>query len=721
MALIGKIRKNSWLLIALIGLGLAAFILMDMFGGEKSPFGASRNSMGKIAGETVDMNEWNKLMNIRNRFLPNPDANGQRASLWNYMVERSIIQKTSEKLGLGVSTEELNELQFGQNMSPLMAQRFPSNSAPGGFQFNQMPDMERINQFKTAIENDEMNEEFKAYWKMQEGEIRKQRLQDKLNSLVSKAMYTPDWMVAQANNDQNQRASFAYVKIPFDEVDNMDVGEISDADMQAYLSANAAKYATDEEVRKVSYVAFDVVPTAKDSLGIKNEVGALSDAFASAPSDTAFIQNNYGTFGNGWMNEDMLPEGLKTLGFTTAVGSVAGPYLDGNKYTIAKIIDRRVLPDSAKVRHILLSVDPQNQAIPLETQFRAAEAKADSLKTVLEAGGDFDALAAQFSTDPGSKDKGGVYDYTAVNQWVPEFNDVAFYKGDLKKLYSIRTQFGVHLIEPLGRKNINSVERVKVAYVSKNIIPSSETRDAIYEKAFQFINNNKNLADFEKAVAENPALSIETSPLFKANDFSVGSLGSNDGSRNLVKGTFDADLNDVLPKVYPFQSTDDPAYVYENKYVAAVLTNIQGAGSPSLANFREDILPFVRNEKKGEIIKSKINSQDLSSIAASFNTQVDTANSVSFSSPNVPSLGNEPKVVATAFSMDQNAVSAPVVGENGVYVVQLTFKPEPADASNISPSLKKSFSAAPRAQVPGALIQGMKKTADIVDNRSTFY
>ena len=692
--------------------------MMDMFGGERSFMGANRSSLGKIAGETVDQKEWNDLMNIRNRFLPNPDANGQRASLWNYIMERSIIRKTSEKLGLGVSTDELMELQFGQNISPLMAQRFP---APGGNQFfNQQPDRERINQFKTALESGEMNEEFKNYWLMQEGEIRKQRLQDKLNSLVSKAMITPNWMVEQANSDQNQRASFNYVKIPFDEIDNTEV-EVTDADLQNYLSANSAKYATTEEARKVSYVAFDVVHTSEDSLGVKEEVTSLSNSFASAESDSSFVQNNYGSFGRGWMSADEIPEGLKDAAFTTSIGSVTAPYIDGNKYTIAKIIDRRVLPDSATVRHILLSVDPQNQAIPLATQFRDAEARADSLKTVIEAGGDFKALAAQFSTDPGSKDKGGVYEYTGINQWVPEFNDVAFYKGDLNRLYSVRTQFGVHLIEPLGRKNINNTERVKVAYVSKNITPSTKTRNTKYEEAFNFINNNKDYAAFEKAVAENDALTLETSPFFKQNDYSVGSLGASDGSRNLVKGAFGTNQGDVLPKVYPFQSTDDPANVYENKYVAAILTSIQGEGAPSLANYKDAILPFVRNEKKGEMIAGKINSQDLNSIASTFSTQVDTAANVSFSAPNVPSLGNEPKVVATAFSLTQDAVSSPIVGENGVYVVKLTFKPEPPDASTISPALKNSFSAGSRGQVPGALMESMKKAADVVDNRSTFY
>ena len=64
MALIGKIRKNSWLLIFLIGLGLGGFILMDMFSGQQSIFGSTQFTVGKVAGEKLDWNEFNRAESI---------------------------------------------------------------------------------------------------------------------------------------------------------------------------------------------------------------------------------------------------------------------------------------------------------------------------------------------------------------------------------------------------------------------------------------------------------------------------------------------------------------------------------------------------------------------------------------------------------------------------------------------------------------------------------
>ena len=59
--------------------------------------------------------------------------------------------------------------------------------------------------------------------------------------------------------------------------------------------------------------------------------------------------------------------------------------------------------------YLIPTVDPQTGQ-PINTD-SAAKKKADSLLAVINAGGDFAALAKEFSTDGGSKDKGGVYDY----------------------------------------------------------------------------------------------------------------------------------------------------------------------------------------------------------------------------------------------------------------------------------------------------------------------
>ena len=58
MALIGKIRNNSWLLVTFIGLGLALFIVTSMFVGNQNPFFDNQLTLGKIDGSKVDWQEF---------------------------------------------------------------------------------------------------------------------------------------------------------------------------------------------------------------------------------------------------------------------------------------------------------------------------------------------------------------------------------------------------------------------------------------------------------------------------------------------------------------------------------------------------------------------------------------------------------------------------------------------------------------------------------------
>ena len=721
MALISKIRKNNWLLILAIGLGLASFIMMDSFSGNKSIGATSGTVLGKIAGTKISYPEFDRLYQVRSKNFQSSDSYGQRASLWNYLVEKSILQNEGEALGLGVSKEELRNLQFGTNpadLSPLMAQRFPSANSQ---QWNPQPDMQRIQQFKDAIDKgDDLTPDFVDFWKMHEGEVRKERIQSKLNTLVSKSLYTPNWMVEKAYADQNQRISFNYVKIPFDQIDNSEV-TVEDADLTNYLNTNIAKYTQDEETRKLGYVTFDVIPSAKDSAEIKADVVQLGNDFAQTTTKediASFVDNNYGRFGQGWMDAEKLNPAIKESAFTLPIGSVTTPYIDGRAYQIAKIIDRRILPDSAKCRHILLGDRTlQRGQKPREDQYVAWEKTADSLITLLESGqANFDSLVVKYSTDQGSVAKGGVYDYAPVNQYVPEFNDVVFYGGELNKLYAVRTDFGVHIIEPLGRKNITNTERVKLAFVGKNVVPSRKTTRAKYNEATNFIRKNKTL-DALKTAAEAAGLKYAVSNPLKINDYNIQDLGANEASRKMVKFAFEKSKGAVSPEVYTFQ---DPVDFYDNKYVVTGVAAIRPAGKPTLADVREDILPIVRNIKKGEIIKGKINSQDLISIASTFGTQVDTATTVSFSAPTVPGLGAEPKVVAAAFGLNQGAVSAPIIGENGVYVVKTTLKPDVPAPSNLA-AIRKTIRQPSQNQVPSALMKGMKKSADISDYRSSFF
>ena len=97
-------------------------------------------------------------------------------------------------------------------------------------------------------------------------------------------------------------------------------------------------------------------------------------------------------------------------------------------------------------RHIL--IDAKKDA-PADVK-AAAKKKADDLAERIRKGDDFAKLAKENSTDPGSKDKGGEYDWTSGAEYVPEFRD-GLAKLKVGETAVVETQFGFHVIQILGR------------------------------------------------------------------------------------------------------------------------------------------------------------------------------------------------------------------------------------------------------------------------------
>ncbi len=85
----------------------------------------------------------------------------------------------------------------------------------------------------------------------------------------------------------------------------------------------------------------------------------------------------------------------------------------------------------------------------------AAKVKADEILQRVKNGEDFAKLAEEFSEDPGSKDKGGLYEGITEGSFVPEFEQTAFSlkPGDVAD-QPVETKFGYHIIklEKLGEK-----------------------------------------------------------------------------------------------------------------------------------------------------------------------------------------------------------------------------------------------------------------------------
>lgn len=347
MALIGKIRKHSWLLVVLIGGALAGFVIMDMTGSGLTG-GGQIPPLVEVDGEKVDWMEFQRAESILYTGSA-VDVFSRRNYLYNYFVDRAIVQQESEANGLAVPVDELMDLQFGNNLSSLIQQRF-ANPNTG------MVDRTQLNSIRQSIDQGQLTPQLREYWAYQEKEIITERLTNKLTNLVSKALYTPTWMVEQTNEDQTIRTDFEYVGIPYEEIPDSEVS-VTDGDLKQYLTENQGEYYNPDELRTVNFVSFEVTPTAKDSADLLQEIKDQIAEFKVTENDTQFVENYYGSFDPAYVKREMVSPIIADSVFQLPAGTIVGPYLEANAYRAVKIRGRMMVPDSVHARHILRRAD----------------------------------------------------------------------------------------------------------------------------------------------------------------------------------------------------------------------------------------------------------------------------------------------------------------------------------------------------------------------------
>jgi len=702
MALIGKIRKNMWLVIVLLAVALAGFILMDMQSASSRGSFGSPNAIGKVAGEKIDYMEFQKAESAL--YGGSGDVYGRRSSLWNYFVEKNIIDDIASDNGIDVGSDELAELEFGNNLSPVV-QGYYRNPQTG------QVDRAQLAEIKTAIDGGTVtNPEFANRFNELRKQVIKTAKQTKLSNLVAKAIYEPAWYNKTLETINNEFANFEFVKVPFDYITDDQVS-LTDEDYTKYINANAVKYTNKEEVRNLSYIVYDVLATLEDSTELRTKLTELTTDFANAKNDSLFVITNEGFYNPNYSNKTDLPTALQDIVGTLSTGQISSIYVDNNSYAVAKLIDRKVLADSAKASHILRTVEGGNP-----DQLAMATKYIDSLKTAIKSGSvSFAEAARNNSQDPGSAAQDGDLGQFAPGSMVPQFNDAVF-NGKEGDIHVVTTQFGVHLIKVAKLTYKTNELKYKLAYLAKSIIPSEKTQNAILDKVMAGLENTKKIDDLQKLSIDGVKLEIVGS--IKKNDFTFGNLGGGQTSRDIIRWAYDAQtkVGDVSATAYTY--TDENNYV-DSKYAVVGLKSIDKPGLATVESLRSTIEPLVRAEKKAEMIKSKMGNSDLASVAASFGLESSLANNISFGRAIMPDGSSEPIVIAKTFKLAPGTKSEPIVGKAGVYVVKLNSI-TPSSTDGIAQQ-KASILNIYRSQVNAQLMEALKKSYKIEDNRSTYF
>ena len=532
------------------------------------------------------------------------------------------------------------------------------------------------------------------------------RQKEKYLALVSNSAYIPKWMAEKMNTDQNEISSVNFVSVPYSTISDSSI-KISDEEITDYINKHTEQF-KQEETRSIAYVVFNAAPTSTDSANVLKHLLELKPEFDSTKDVQAFIARNgsENPFYDAYLAKSQIQVPNKDSIFILPKGKLFGPYKDGSFYTIAKKIDEKTMPDSAKVRHILVATNDAKTGQPI-MEDSLAKKKIDSIKMLVDRGENFDTLVARFSDDEGSKQKGGVYTF-AQGQMVKEFNDFSFdgKKGD-KKI--VKTQFGYHYIEILDQKNFEPA--YKIAYLAKKIDASSTTEDSVSGLANQFTGENRDLKSFDESIQKKNLQKL-LAPDITPTESTIPSLGSN---RQIVRWMYEDKTN-----------VGDVSEVFSvgDKYVVAALTEINHEGTMTAVKARAQVEPVLRNRKKADQIINKIGAANtLEAVASATGQQVLKADSISFASPYIPNIGQEPKVIGSSFdkSLVGKPASAPIGGNGGVYVIKVDNVSAKFNPNTDIEQLRINLQRQQQSTASYKAVDALKKSAAIKDFRGKFF
>ncbi len=704
MAVLNKIRQRSLFLIIVIALALFSFVLADLFKNENAFAGKSQNIVATINGKDITREYFlEKVEALQRQAGPNATSTQIMNQVWEQEVRQAVMESQFEKLGITIEKEQMRDLlKTALSGSPEFL------NAAGLFDENKM------NEYIANLK--ETSPQGYQSWVDYEKTIAANALQQNYINMV-KAGLTGTLLEGELEHKlEANKVDINFVQIPYSSIADSLV-KISKSDISDYIDKHKKQFEV-EASRDIKFVQFNEIASPEDEKAIVadlkgllknkveyNESSKSSETivgFLNTTENEGFINSNSDIkFDNRFVFKSSLPIVAADSIYNLNEGAIYGPYKDNGYYKMSKLIAVKQIPDSAKVRHILIPF-VGSQSAGAEVSRTEAQAKifADSLLSVLKADkSKFAEFVKEYSSDQGSMEKEGRYDWHPYNSMVPEFNDFEF-EGNVGDMGVVKTVFGFHIMEIEGQKSKNKA--VKVGTIARKIEASETTVDKVFRDASNFelavVDKDFESAAKEKKYTVNPVNAL------KELDENIPGIGS---QRAIVRWAFEEDA----------KVSDIKRFNIPSGYVIAQLVAKHKKGLMPVEDAKLTVAPIIRNQKKAEMIRKRATATNLEALAKAEKTTVRNATGINMKNPTITGVGREPLVVGSAFALKQGQTSKLIDGANGVYMIQVT-KIERA------PKLDNYQAAANRVEqqklnvVASKLYTALKEASDIEDYRA---
>ena len=709
MAIIGKLRNYSKLLVIIVGIAIAGFVLGDFM--RKNPSKQS-NFIGEIAGNKIAYRDFEMKVEQQMEMLKQQShqenlTNQQtfeiRQQIWQQMIKDITLQKEFDALGLSVSETELKDLITGNNPPQPIVQSFTD---PQTGQFHP----EEVLKFYNQI--DQAEPATQKQWYQMLDYIKSERIASKYNNLILKGFYVTKSFAKRDFSDKNKNSNVLLVATPYSTIQDNSI-KLNDDDYQKYYDEHKQEFDI-EASRDIEFVIFDVLPSQQDVAKVEESMKLVRQDFEKSENVESFVSlNSDSKYDSMFYGKGTLPLFIDSIVFNSPKGTFIGPIKDNFTFTVAKVMEFQDRPDSMRASHILISYDSVKQPIKQDMKRTKIASKklVDSLFAIVKKDPKlFDTIAKQFSDDPSAQKNKGDLEWFKDQTMVKQFNDACF-NGKVGDITIVETDFGYHIIKVTGKQEYK--KKAMVAIITRKVDPSTETYQDYYTKASNFHSQNKTIEQFDKSCVS-AGINKRSAEYLREMDNSLPGLET---ARDIIRWAY----NNETKK----GSVCDAVFDLGDKYVIAVLKEIRLKGIAPLEQIKPLIEPMVKREKKAEQLLTKVNSVytptiDMGLLATKLNSKLDTIPMLSFSSYNLPGFGPEPEVLGALYSLKKGNTSKPIKGNMGVFVIKtidVTEAPVIQDYTPVKMQIYGLFNSIANYQINRIL----EKAANVKDNRVLFY
>ena len=702
MAVLGNLRKNSFVLIAVIGMALFAFVIAGVFDGSGFQ---SQEPIGKVNGEELSISDFRNQMDVLKKSYNFNDLQALTTA-WDESVRIELLNQEINELGIGSSSDHL-EYFLSQSPSFNSDERFVNDAG--------LFDVNKFSNFISELK--EINPEAYFQWSNQENQFNNQIKANTYFNLISSGLNSTFFEGKKQYSTSNSNANISFVKIPYSSIPDSLVS-VKNSEISKYIKDNPEDF-EQESTRSIDYVIFNESPSKKDQNDLRlrlenllnqkeeyNQVSKLNEVvpgFLTTSDLELFLSENSDIpYDSIYRPKGFFSSDHAQMIFNLDNNQTYGPYTDGEFLKYSKMIDKK-RNGNVRASHILVSYQGAQGASSEITRTKEdARKEASRILNLARTNPDsFSSYALDFSDGP-SKSNGGDLGFFQEGMMVKPFNDYVF-SNRVGRIGLVETDFGFHVIKVVAKEDV-----VLVGTIGLKNIPSDRTSDSIFNIASKFEIDLGKSIDINKTASD---LDFEVKSLNSIGELDHD-LPNMENQRRLVQWLFNEDSS-----IGDYKRFD----LSQGGFVIVQINDKQDKGLMPARLATLTVTPILKNQKKAEIIISENKKYTtLEDLSASNNLEIINVSALNQITPVVSQAGFEPKLVGTAFGLEIGQTSNLIEGETGVYLVKLNSLNRVEEIESYS-AFENQLTSKLRTNLDFNIVQSLKKSADVVDNRSDYY